>query len=260
MHEDAARFLSQPVEGQAGSPLRVAVYSRIAEAIRNNLLTPGSMLPTETDLGTDMKVSRTVVREALMLLEEDGLIRARRGVGRFVADTLPRIGIERIRPFEEVLGGPGQHLEIKRIQRERQPASEFVAPGVGVEPGADCWLWESVLIRDGEAIAHLQENISAGPLRVGKAAPAPLQIDDDGGTTLLAALNSRFGRVLGPGECQIGLSQVGPSRAKLLDLRAPDPVLVVTQYVRHANRPFYLAKCLVAARAGHLSVMQSLQS
>lgn len=202
MHEDAARFLSQPVEAQPGSPLRVAVYSRIAEAIRNNLLTPGSMLPTETDLGTDMKVSRTVVREALMLLEEDGLIRARRGVGRFVSDTLPRIGIERIRPFEEVLGGPGQHLEIKRIQRERQPASEFVAPGVGVEPGADCWLWESVLIRDGEAIAHLQENISAGPLRVGKAAPAPLEIDDDGGTTLLAAFNSRFGRVMAPGECQ----------------------------------------------------------
>jgi GntR family transcriptional regulator len=262
VHEDAVRFLSQPVEAQPGSPLRVAVYSRIAEAIRNNLLTPGSMLPTETELGADMKVSRTVVREALMLLEEDGLIRARRGVGRFVADTLPRIGIERIRPFEEVLGGPGQNIEIKRIQRQRQPASEFVAPGVGVEPGADCWLWESVLIRDGEAIAHLQENISALPVSLGNssAAPAPWELDDDGGTTLLASLNSRFGRVLGPGECQISLSQVGPSRAKLLDLRAPDPVLVVTQYVKHANRPFYLAKCLIAARAGHLSVMQSLQS
>ena len=262
MHEDAARFLSQPVEAQPGSPLRVAVYSRIAEAIRNSLLTPGSMLPTETELGADMKVSRTVVREALMLLEEDGLIRARRGVGRFVADTLPRIGIERIRPFEEVLGGPGQHIEIKRIQRQRQPASEFVAPGVGVEPGADCWFWESVLIRDGEAIAHLQENISAGPVSLGSssAAAAPLEIDDDGGSSLLAGLNNRFGRVLGPGECQISLSQVGPSRAKLLDLRAPDPVLVLTQYVRHANRPFYLAKCLIAARAGHISVMQSIQS
>lgn len=32
-----------------------------------------------------MKVGRTVVREALMLFEEDGLIQARRGVGRFVA-------------------------------------------------------------------------------------------------------------------------------------------------------------------------------
>ena len=260
MHEDAARFLSQPVEAQPGSPLRVAVYSRIAEAIRNNLLTPGSMLPTETDLGTDMKVSRTVVREALMLLEEDGLIRARRGVGRFVSDTLPRIGIEQIRPFEEVLGSPGQHLEIKRVLRERQPASEFVAPGLGVEPGTDCCLWESVLIRDGEAIAHLQENISAQPVSLGKSAAAPLDIKDDGGATLLAALNNQLGRLPGPGECQISLSQVGPSRAKLLDLRPSDPVLVLTQYVRYGNQPFYLAKCLIAARAGHLSVMQSLQS
>ncbi|MBT2513408.1 GntR family transcriptional regulator [Arthrobacter sp. ISL-30] len=110
MHRDAARFLSQPVVAQPGSPLGVAVYSRIPEAIRNGLLTPGSMIPTETEFGTDMKVIRTVVREALMLLEEDGLIRARRGVGRFVSDMLPRIGIERIRPFEEVLGSTGQQV------------------------------------------------------------------------------------------------------------------------------------------------------
>lgn len=218
------------------------------------------MLDAETELGTSMLVSRTFVREALMMLEEDGLIRAGRGVGRFVSDTLPRIGIERIRPFEEVLGGPGHQVEIKRIQVEKQPASEFVAPGVGVEPGSDVWLWESVLIRDGEPIAHLQENISALPVSFAGGAAAPLDIKDDGGATLLTALNKAAGRGLGPGECQIGLSQVGPSRAKLLDLRASDPVLVLTQYVRHANRPFYLAKCLIADRAGHLSVTQSLQS
>ena len=260
MNQDAARFLSQPVAAQPGSPLRVAVYSRVAEAIRSGLLTPGSMIPTETELGADMKVSRTVVREALMLLEEDGLIRARRGVGRFVSDTLPRIGIERIRPFEEVLAGPGQTLEVKRTQAIRQAASEFVAPGIGVEPGTECWLWESVLIRDGEAIAQLQENVTAQPVRFGKGAAAPLGIKDDGASTLLATLNNQLGRLAGPGECQISLSQVGPSRAKLLDLRPTDPVLVLTQYVRHGNQPFYLAKCLITARAGHLSVMQQFQS
>lgn len=52
------------------------------------------MIPTETELCTDMKIGRTVIREALRLLEEDRLIRVRRGVGRFVSDTLPRIGIE----------------------------------------------------------------------------------------------------------------------------------------------------------------------
>ena len=168
MHQDTARFLSQPVAAQPGSPLRVAVYSRLAEAIRNGLLTPGSMVPTETELGADMKVSRTVVREALMLLEEDGLVTARRGVGRFVSDTLPRVGIERISPFEEILAGPGQTLEVKRTQSIRQAASEFIAGGIGVEPGTDCWLWESVLIGDGEPIAQLQENVAAQPVSFGK--------------------------------------------------------------------------------------------
>jgi hypothetical protein len=57
---------------------------------------------------------------------------------------------------------------------------------------------------------------------------------------------------------RIRLSHAGPSHAKLPDLRASDPVLVVAQYVRHANGPFYLAKCLMADRPCHLSLMQSL--
>jgi hypothetical protein len=70
VHQNAARSLSQP-----GSPLRVAVYSRIAEAIRNGLLTPGSMIPTETELGADMKVSRTLVQVTKTGLGKEGFPR-----------------------------------------------------------------------------------------------------------------------------------------------------------------------------------------
>ncbi|WGW11621.1 GntR family transcriptional regulator [Saxibacter everestensis] len=254
MNDNAVPFLSSPINPQPGLPLRVAAYSRIAEAIRTNLLPPGSLLPTETELGAMMEVSRTVIREALMLLEEDGLTRTRRGVGRFVADSLPRIGIERIRPFDRLLSGTGQQLDVKRVSTVLQPASEFVAPGVGIQPGADCWMWETVLLRDGEPIAHLQEHISAHH-EVTSFDPGT-----DDGSTLLSALLGRSASALGPGECDIGLSTVGPSRAKLLALRATDPVLVMTQYVRRGGHPFYLAKCLVAARAGHLAVIQSVQA
>lgn len=276
MSDTAVQFLSRPIAAQPGQPLRVAAYSRIAEAIRTKLLPPGSLLPTETELGVMMDVSRTVIREALMLLEEDGLTRARRGVGRFVADSLPRIGIEKIRPFDQILGGTELDVQVKRTLTEFQPASEFTAPGIGVDPGQDCWLWESVLIRDGEPIAHLQENVAgdtgrAPELSNGQAADGTTAGDGDwlaaaadvtaraslAPQTLLEVLTARPGMQLGPGECQISLSTAGPSRAKLLALRPSDPVLVLTQYVRRAGKPFYLAKCLVAAKAGHLSVMQS---
>jgi len=45
----------------------------------------------------------------------------------------------------------------------------------GVEPGTDCWLWQSVLIRDGDAIAHLQENVTAQPVRIGKGCAATIE-------------------------------------------------------------------------------------
>jgi GntR family transcriptional regulator len=254
--DNAVQFLSRPIAPQPGQPLRVAAYSRIAEAIRTKLLPPGSLLPTETELGVMMDVSRTVIREALMLLEEDGLTRARRGVGRFVADSLPRIGIEHIRPFDQLLGGPDQDIQVKRVAAIKQPASEFVAPGIGVQPDEDCWFWESVLIRNGEPVAHLQENVAQGipeAEALADAAEAPTL----SAATLLEVLSGLPGASLGPGECEISLSTAGPSRAKLLDLRPSEPVLVLTQYVRSKGSPFYLAKCLVAAKAGHLSVIQS---
>lgn len=250
MTDTALAFLSAPLKSAPGVPLRVAAYSRIAQAIRTQLLRPGTLLPTETELGVYLKVSRTVIREALMLLEEDGLVRARRGVGRFVADTLPRHGVERIQPFDDVFRAPGQLIELIRTQVSRQPASEFVAPRIGVEPGDQSWLWESVILRDGEPIAHLQEHIAAGE---GAA------LDTDPGRTLLAALQSNDG-VGWEGECQIGLSTAGESRAPLLNVDAADPVLVATQCLRCSGQRRYLAKCVVTARAGHLSVMQSLQA
>ncbi|MFJ5955326.1 GntR family transcriptional regulator [Paenarthrobacter sp. NPDC092416] len=256
MTDNAVQFLSRPIAPQPGQPLRVAAYSRIAEAIRTKLLPPGSLLPTETELGVMMDVSRTVIREALMLLEEDGLTRARRGVGRFVADSLPRIGIEHIRPFDQLLGGPDQDIQVKRVAAIKQPASEFVAPGVGVQPDEDCWFWESVLIRNGEPVAHLQENVAQG-IPEAEALVAAAEAPTLSASTLLEVLSDLPGATLGPGECEISLSTAGPSRAKLLDLRPSEPVLVLTQYVRRNGSPFYLAKCLVAAKAGHLSVIQS---
>lgn len=244
----ADNALAGPLNAGPGLPLRVAAYSRIAEAVRTGALRPGSMLPTEAELGTAMEVSRTVIREALMLLEEDGLVRAKRGVGRFVCESLPRLGIEHLQPFEELFDAPDHTLTLKRIQEVQQPASEFIAPGIGVRPDEDALLWETVLLRDGEEIAHLQEHI---------ATSHALPNDASGTTTMLAALRTALGADLGPGNCEIGVTVVGPSRAKLLALRPSDSVMVLTQYVRRKGTPFYLAKCLIPARAGQLTVRQS---
>jgi DNA-binding FadR family transcriptional regulator len=72
------------------------VMVRLSGDIRGGRLAPGTRLPTEQMLTTELGVSRTVVREAVAALRADGLIVTRRGSGAYVAD--PAAGPFRIVP------------------------------------------------------------------------------------------------------------------------------------------------------------------
>ena len=58
----------------------------LRQAIARGTFRPGTQLPTEAELCQMLGVSRTVVREALRVLEDDGLVARRHGVGTFVRD------------------------------------------------------------------------------------------------------------------------------------------------------------------------------
>jgi GntR family transcriptional regulator len=262
--DDVDAFFAQPVSVPVGQPLRVAIYSRIAEGIRSHVFPLGSALPKESELGVSLGVSRTVVREALMLLEEDGLIRTRRGVGRFVATSLPTVGLEQLRPFEQVLATPEQPVLVERLEVTLQRASDYVVQGLKLDPEANAWFWESRLIRYGEPIALVQEHIPAGrylsDLNPALSTVAQAGRPGENGPTLLAALIDLLGPVLGPGQCEITAGVAGPTRAKHLGLAATAPLLVLTQTIQYAGKAIYLAKYLTNPATGHLSVIQSPQS
>src|SRR5678809_1718087 len=56
----------------------------LRQAITGGTFRPGSQLPTEVELCGTLGVSRTVVREALRVLEDEGLVARRHGIGTFV--------------------------------------------------------------------------------------------------------------------------------------------------------------------------------
>jgi len=70
------------------------LYEQLAERIRhlilNGALTPGDKLPTERILAQDYGVSRTVVREAVKTLQQDGLVEVKAGLGTFIVDETDR--------------------------------------------------------------------------------------------------------------------------------------------------------------------------
>src|SRR5678810_1320716 len=64
--------------------LTEVAQQELRQAITGGTFRPGSQLPTEAELCEMLGVSRTVVREALRVLEDDGLVARRHGVGTFV--------------------------------------------------------------------------------------------------------------------------------------------------------------------------------
>lgn len=250
---DRLAFLAAPLPREPGVPLRAQVHSRILDGIRGGRLTPGSMIPTEAEIGRLLGVSRTVVREALMLLDEDGFIVSRRGIGRFVADALPQIGLERLRAIEQLLDGPGVRVELRRTEAvHQQSTTTFVAEELGV---GSAWFFETVLLRDGRPVALTQEHLATGgPLPAAATDGVAAGMASPGGT-LLAVLTERF-RV-GAGVARLTAGVLGPARALPLDADPAEPVLIVTQTARLNGAPLYLAKHVLRAEAGQLAVMQS---
>jgi DNA-binding FadR family transcriptional regulator len=82
--ERDGRAEDAPRPDRKRSPLVDQVYRRLLAEITSGGVTPGQKLPGELELAGRYLVSRPIVRDALQLLRDEGLIYSRRGSGTFV--------------------------------------------------------------------------------------------------------------------------------------------------------------------------------
>ncbi|MEO3858471.1 GntR family transcriptional regulator [Acrocarpospora sp. B8E8] len=254
-----ASTFARPLRYRGNLPLRVAVYSEVAGAIRGGVLGPGQLLPSEPELSSAFAVSRSVMREALILLEEDGLIRNQRGIGRFVVDVLPAIGLEQLQPIERMLAAPGPAYSVRRRKANLETSTDFTQRGLHVPDDAVILMWESLIVDDGVPLALAQEWVQ-GEDRLAASHPGlkvELEERHADPVSMLAVLSDRFGAALGPGSCEVSVSTAGSERAHALEVASASPVLVLTQRVLLDGSPIYVAKHLIAPEAGHLTVVQT---
>lgn len=81
---------SRPTRGavlrpvSTGRKLSHGLFEQLAGEIRAGRWKPGARLPTEQELAQAARVSRTVVREAVAALRNEGLVVVRQGAGAFI--------------------------------------------------------------------------------------------------------------------------------------------------------------------------------
>lgn len=112
------------------NPLWSSIAATLRAEIAGGAYPPGAKLPTEAALSARFGVNRHTVRHALAALAGDGLLRARRGAGVFVAEA-PRTDYplgRRVR-FQQNVTASGRtpSREVLRIETRPATAAEAAA-------------------------------------------------------------------------------------------------------------------------------------
>ncbi|OII68779.1 GntR family transcriptional regulator [Streptomyces sp. CC77] len=234
----------------------VVLYERIADAIHAGVYPPGSTLPSEPRLAAELGVSRPALREALLLLQEDGLLTVRRGVGRTVNDRPPRRGFEHLRPLEELLA-QGAPVAVRALLRTVEEPTDFTTQHLLAPAGAELRFWESLLVAEGTA-GVLSQEWAAPDAVLAQAHPAfaaALSAAPRG--SMLAVLSGASRDVPLTGHCAVTATLLGQRRGQQLGRAAETPAVLVTQVVRAGETPVLAAKHMLPTGAPALPVLQS---
>ncbi|WP_030257794.1 GntR family transcriptional regulator [Streptomyces violens] len=231
---------------------RVELYERIVAAIHDGTFPPGSNLPSEPELAARLGVSRPALREVLILLQEDGVITRRHGVGSRVNQPPPARGFERLAPIESLLG-EGRIACRRRVAEQAEP-TDFSGYHLRLPPSSRAWFWETLIEVDGVPVCFAHEWAAedttlaalSPTLPAALAAPPP---EDGPTTTMLARLLATLGDHPLIARSSTGATTLGKVRGEAMARPAETPAVLVTQTVLAAGHPLLTAKYLLPVGA-----------
>jgi GntR family transcriptional regulator len=124
---------SDDLDRRSVVPLYFQLQELLKEKIELGVWRPGEAIPPELELCEAHRVSRTVVRQALAILEQDGQITRTRGRGTF--DSAPKVE-QRAGGLSRLLAAPRTEAEVTILDRRTQPAPRRIADELGLQTGA----------------------------------------------------------------------------------------------------------------------------
>lgn len=222
----------------AGLP--VPLYRRISDELRARIeageYQSGDRLPSELELARAHRVSRITSRQALDLLETEGLLVRRQGMGSFVAAPRVTQRLVRLTDFVEDMAEAGLRPESKVLGLETVTAPPGVAERLGLAPGASLSRLDRLRLADGSPIAL---DCTWLPLQFGRL----LAEQDLARRTIYSILEQDYGIPVVSGEYTIGAAVADESQAGLLDVPAGSPLLVFDRTsLTASDKPVYFQK------------------
>jgi len=125
----------RPISRSSSVPLHAQVRDALLKAITSGRLPEDSLLPSEPALCKMFGVSRASLRQALLELARQGLLRREQGRGTFVARSTPQMMLPLTRGLTEAMTPLGVRVSSLVRQVEIVEADEVVAQNLACPEG-----------------------------------------------------------------------------------------------------------------------------
>jgi GntR family transcriptional regulator len=121
-------------------------------------LKPGDKLPSEAELTQAFDISRPMLREALRLLEQEGLVRTEHGRGRFLSAAGSLHVTRPITAYERELGYQPE-TTVLSVRECRAAEYEAAALALGCEPDAQLVIMERLRSQNADPLVYSIETV-----------------------------------------------------------------------------------------------------
>ncbi|HEY8438261.1 MAG TPA: GntR family transcriptional regulator [Candidatus Limnocylindrales bacterium] len=205
--------------------------SRVREEVRDRIhdgrFSEGLQLPPEVELATSLGVSRTTVREALLQLEQEGLLIRRHGHGTFVRSSARLRGsLNANLSATEVIRGHAMEPGTRDARVERVALDDEIASRLGRAVGGEVIRLERVRTADGRPVIFTVDVI---PAELFAEAGVDTDVLLDPGLSLYRLYAERLGRSITDGQASIRLTRADSIVADRLGIPPGTPILRLEQ-------------------------------
>ena len=215
---------------RAPRTLVAEVITNLRQAIQDGPLSSQRELPTEPELARQLGVSRGTLRQAIAILEQEGLLSRRQGLGTFIVPHTARLKnvLNNNYGVTDLIRNTGGTPGTGRLEVRRGTADQRVAENLGLSVGDPIALVERVRTDDNIPVAYTVDYLSLRQLE-------SRGVDIDALEQALKARGSLYqllrgvGLVIDGAVAEVRSVVADGKLAEALNIKTKAPVLMLSQ-------------------------------
>jgi GntR family transcriptional regulator len=210
------------VDRRSPVPLYLQLEDVLSREILAGRLSPGDQLPAEPEIAEHFGVSRSVVRQALMRLDQEGLVRRAHGAGTFVLRNRQRSWLVQDVAgfFRDEVERHGHDVTSKVLRLGVEPMPVWAADALAVPEGSPGVVLERLRWVDGILTVYDLNYL------LSELAPVVEMLAEDAHGSLYEVL-AQEGLTVAGGRRIVDSVIAGERFADVLDVKAWEPLLVI---------------------------------